>query len=131
MNHLRTSLAIVLAAAAVAAPSATALIPHNGGRPADANAYGLITPPDRMDAAAGTSRGESQPIVITPPDRMDAAASTGAQLQPRPIVADGSRVGFDWTAAGVGFAAALGIALLGSGALVTVRWRRQTHTLAH
>jgi hypothetical protein len=47
----------------------------------------------------------------------------------RPIVADGAG-GFDWKDAGIGFAAAGGLALMGAGSLATARWRRETRTLA-
>ena len=62
------------------------------------------------------------------------ADSTGAQdtlvLPSRPIVIEG-QTGFDWTDAGVGFAAAAGVALLGAGSILTVRWRRHIGTPAH
>ena len=51
-------------------------------------------------------------------------------LPSRPIVIEG-QTGFDWTDAGVGFAAAAGVALLGAGSILTVRWRRHVGTPAH
>jgi hypothetical protein len=88
------------------------------------------SPPDRVDAASNATSVQSPPVVSAPPDRLDLTPAS-AQAQPRPIVAESGEGDFDWTAAGVGFAAALGIALLGTGSLVTFRWRRNLHTIAH
>ena len=90
MSHTRSSLAIALALAAVAATPAAAMLPPEAGQ----------------------------------------ARSAGNAPVIRPIVADGAG-GFDWKDAGIGFAAAGGLALMGAGSLATVRWRRQTRTLAN
>jgi hypothetical protein len=54
----------------------------------------------------------------------------GAAVSTRPIVIE-QRTGFDWTDAGVGFAAAAGLALLGAGSVATLRWRRHVGSPAH
>lgn len=82
-----------------------------------------VTPPDRIDGSQPTSVDIAH---VTPPDRIDATSPA----TPRPIVVDGGG-DFDWTAAGLGFAAAAGLALLGTGTLLTTRWRRNTGPLAH
>ena len=51
------------------------------------------------------------------------AAAGGSPAQPQSIVIK-ERNGFDWADAGMGFAAAAGLALLSAGSLVTVRSRR-------
>lgn len=149
MSHTtRKPLAIALALAAVAAPAAGAAIPHEGGqvssagtptgveRPAppdrldavDAGrslaATAAVTPPDRFDAV-DAGRSLVATAAVTPPDRIDAAS----QAPVRPIVTDGG-TSFDWTDAGIGFAAAAGLALMGAGSLATVRWRRNERTFA-
>lgn len=151
MKRSRTTLALVLTAA-VTAPSAHAMVIGDAGQAPDSDAalaarsaalnqqYGLDAagtasqtprsappiarmdgvPPDRVDATVSTT------AAVTPPDRVDALAPTPV----RPIVAEATG-GFDWTDAGIGFAAAAGLALLGSGSLMTTRWRREARTLAH
>src|SRR5262249_53914612 len=141
MKHPHTPLAIALAAAALATPFALEEVRHDGGQ-ATRQIGGLATPPDRSDAAearragsppvvsppaqveatGGSDRAGLQSAVVSPPDRVDGATATGARPRPRPIVVGD---GFDWTAAGVGFAAALGLGLLGTGSIATVRRRRQ------
>ncbi len=81
-------------------------------------------------AVAALAPGVAQASVPHEPG----AESTGAQgtvlLQPRPIVVEG-QTGFDWTDAGVGFATAAGLALLGAGSILTVRWHRHIGSPAH
>ena len=79
--------------------------------------------PDSRDAGRSF---DSTATAVTPPDRLDPPVPAA----PRPIVADAGD-GFDWTAGGIGFAAASGIALFGAGSLMTARWRRHGRTLAH
>lgn len=49
---------------------------------------------------------------------------------PRAIVIEDAG-GFDWEAAGVGFAAAAGVVLVGGGSVVALRRRRTHDSLAH
>lgn len=58
-------------------------------------------------------------------ERFNRPSTASASTSPaRPIVVGGSA--FDWTDAGVGFAAAAGLALLGAGSVVAVRSRRMS-----
>lgn len=136
MNHTRKRIAIGLAVAALAPGVAQASIPHE---------------PDRTSQAAVTSAvaGRSAPPIgrmdgaLPPPSRPAVTAGVGGRAAPpigrldgslpppsRPIVIE-KATGFDWTDAGIGFAAAAGLALLGAGSVVTVRSRRQFGSPAH
>lgn len=82
-------------------------------------------------AVAALAPGVAQANV---PHEPGAEPTSGAQgtvlLQARPIVVADQK-GFDWTDAGVGFAAAAGLAMLGAGSILTVRWRRHIGSPAH
>jgi hypothetical protein len=101
-------------ARASAALSAAALL---GAAPAMAQE----TDPFAACRAAGTPTGIERSLCYR-----SAANLANEQVPPapvtRPLVIDGT--GFDWTDAGVGFAAAAGLALLGAGTAVAVRSRR-------
>lgn len=57
--------------------------------------------------------------------------SDGGQAPaPRPIVTENAS-GFDWDAAGVGFATAAGLLLLSGGSTVAIRRRRTHDSMAH
>jgi hypothetical protein len=109
MNHTRKRMAIGLAVGALAPGVAQANIPHEAGQAPEAT----------VAVAAG---GHATPHIA----RLEASVPPA----PRPIVIERS-AGFDWTDAGIGFAAAAGLALLGAGSVVTVRWRRHIGSPAH
>ena len=124
MSHTRTPLAIALALAAVAATPAAAVIPHEVGQAPSAGAP-VASVERSAPPIARMDRLRPEPASVA------AAVVPASQTLVRPIVAADAG-GFDWTDAGIGFAAAAGIALMGAGALAPVRWRRQTtRTLAH
>lgn len=79
-------------------------------------------------AVAALAPGVAQASIPHEPGADPAGA--GVVLPSRTIVIEGES-GFDWTDAGVGFAAAAGLALLGAGSILTVRWRRHVASPAH
>lgn len=139
MNISRTYIAAALAAATLSAPLAQGSIPHEPGSASGTTAgpatvhpaappYARLDgslPPETRPVAAGKSSGATTVSATVRPAAPPYARLDGS-LPPetRPIVIAGGS-GFDWTDAGIGFAVAAGLALLGAGALATVHWRRQ------
>jgi hypothetical protein len=73
-------------------------------------------------AIAALAPGVAQASIPHEPGA-DPTAAGSVLLQSRPIVIEG-QTGFDWTDAGVGFASAAGLALLGAGSILTIRWHQ-------
>ena len=86
-----------------------------------------VRPDDRPEA-----RGPGAIVVVAPtalrPDDRPAARGPGVVASPAPIVI--APTGFDWTDAGIGFAAAFGIALLAGGFLLVARRHRRSSLAA-
>jgi hypothetical protein len=80
-------------------------------------------------AVAALAPGVAQASIPHEPGA-DPTGAGSVVLPSRTIVVEG-QTGFDWTDAGVGFAAAAGLALLGTGSILTVRWRRHVASPAH
>jgi hypothetical protein len=96
----KTVFAAVLAAAAIAAPSASAI-------PTDSNAAKVIVPAG-VNAGLGPSNGEAAPDVANP---------TADQSVPN---------SFDWGDAGIGAAGMLSLLGIGAGAVVLTRRGRRS-----
>ncbi len=101
-RHLATGLAVV----ALSAPAAHASIPHEPGRQPSAGSAATGRPEPPLADLAGASPPAAAPVILR----------TGG--------------GFDWRAAGTGFAAATAFALLGGGTLIAGRKRRHAGTPA-
>ncbi len=100
-RHLATGLAVV----ALSAPAAHASIPHEPGQPSVGSPVtGRPEPP--LADLAGVAPPAAAPVILR------------------------SGGGFDWRAAGTGFAAATAFALLGGGTLIAGRKRRHAGTPA-
>jgi len=124
LSHLRSTAALALAIAAVAAPAAVA----------DTSAVDLRSP-DARDAAQPAGQ-----VDLRSPDARDAArpaakvdlvspdARDNGRREPAPIVvtqpALGASDGFDWAAAGIGAAGLALLLLVGGAAATTFRTRR-------
>ena len=119
-------------------PGATVVVAATAVRPDDrpeARGPGAIVvvaptalrPDDRPEA-----RGPGATVVVTAtpvrPDDRPAARGPGVVASPAPIVI--APTGFDWTDAGIGFAAAFGIALLAGGFLLVARRHRRSSLAA-
>ncbi len=128
MNTTRKNIAIGLAVATLAPGLAQAAIPHEPDRastPAASIAGGIAGRPApplaRLDGALPPPS-----IGLTGTFTSGAGVVRTAPVAPRPIVIADEQGGFDWTDAGLGFAAAAALVLLGTGSVATVRWRRHT-----
>ena len=124
LSHLRSTAALALAIAAVAAPAAVA----------DTSAVDLRSP-DARDAARPAAQ-----VDLRSPDARDAArpaakvdlvspdARDNGRREPAPIVvtqpALAASDGFDWAAAGIGAAGLALLLLVGGAAATTFRTRR-------
>ena len=105
INTKKTAIASVLAAAAIAAPSAAAM-------PVDQHLIPPVTVPAGVNAGLGPS-GEVNPS--------DAAAAGTTQAGPS--------TGFDWGDAGVGAAGMLTLIGLGAGAVAITRRSERRHAV--
>jgi hypothetical protein len=120
-HHISRAVAIALVTASAIAPTAAA--DHQD-----------LRSPDARDAATGLDRStEELPYPglawwnpprqdLRMPDTKDVAAGRTAPVVEFVRVSDAS--GFDWADAGLGAAAAFGIALIGAGGVLTVQRRR-------
>ena len=149
MNHTRKHIAIGLAVATLAPGLGQAAIPHEPDRVSESGAAvagGIAdrpAPPDRVSGVSGTAVAGAVAGRPAPPlGRLDGSlpppsvgtsgtftsgagvARTASVTPPRPIVIADESGGFDWADAGLGFAAATALVLLGTGSVATVRWRR-------
>jgi hypothetical protein len=109
MPKLRSTLALIVAIAALAAIPAVAAAQQDLRSP-DARDAALtqdLRSPDARDAAAGRLPGGSDVVVVSAPGPV--ATSPG---------------GFDWRAAAIGAGVAIGLVLIGTSAVLLLRRRR-------
>jgi len=115
-RSLRSSLAVAVAAAGLAAPAAVAGIPQD------------LRSPDTRDVAAGrTSYEPAKPLQdLRSPDTVDAAAGRTAPnvlvvKVPEPVPA----TGIDWAGVGIGAGGLLGLTLVSFGGTMLVAHRKR------
>lgn len=106
MKKLHPRLVTGLAVIALSAPAAHASVPHEPGQQPSVGNPVTGRPEPPLPDLAGVSPGAATPTILR----------TGG--------------GFDWEAAGTGFAAATAFALLGGGTLIVGRRRRHAGTPA-
>ena len=90
-------------------------------------------PPDRLDAYRATQASQvtgsnGRLFTDAPPDRLDAYRAT--QLGATPVV-NVTSGGFDWSDAGIGFAGAVGLALLALAGGIAIRRNVKTGRAMH
>jgi hypothetical protein len=126
-HHITRSIAIALATGTAMAPAAAA---QQDLRSPDARDAGLrpehvqdLRSPDARDAAMQAER----PQDFRSPDTRDSAAGRGLENAPVvEFVEVAGPNGFDWSDAGLGAAAGIGLVLVGAGgAITTARLRRR------
>jgi hypothetical protein len=122
-HNVTRALAMSLAAAALAAPSA----PAEDAQPSDAAAAAPARAQKRADAAGGARAPDR-----LAPDTRDAPTptSTRARTPDAPTVVEITPAhGFDWTSAAIGAAAGIALALIALAAASTLTGR--SHTAPH
>jgi hypothetical protein len=120
-HHISRAVAVALVTASAIAPTAAA--DHQDLRSPDTRdaAIGLDRPTEEL-TFPGLARWNTPGQDLRMPDTKDAAAGRTAPVVEFVRVSDAS--GFDWADAGLGAAAAFGIALIGAGGALTMQRRR-------
>lgn len=134
----------VSTATATAGPPSTPIARMDGDLPTP---VALVVAPDRPVPPAARMDGDLPPRAVAAVARTGRPSGVGEGLatlparqlppngtywssQARPILVDGTG-GFDWEAAGIGFAVAAGLVLVGGGLAVATHRSRQTGSMAH